>query len=339
MRQSIAFFSDRRGRSIAYSSVGRGRPLICCETGFVTHLEVLWTYPPNRRFLETLAAARRVIRFDAPGSGLSDRSSRVSTPEERVEVLEDLIDTLGLGPVDLFGTSQAGPAMVAYAARHPDRVRRLVLFGTYVHGPTLATAEVMEALRRLCLAEWDLGSRTLAEIWVPDGDENGRRFWARLMRSASDGETAAAMFDEAFKTDVTPLLAQVQAPTLVLHRRRDQVNPFKQGLQLASGIPGARFVPLEGSCHLVYNGDLDAVVGPVLQFLSDEEPVVDGLLTERELEVAQLVAEGMTNAEIAGRLFISPRTAEAHLEHIRVKLGFRSRSQIAAWAATRAASR
>ena len=339
MRQSIAFFSDRRGRSVAYSSIGRGRPLICCETGFISHLEVLWTYPPNRRFLETLAGGRRVIRFDAPGCGLSDRGSPATSPAERVEIIEDLVDALGLATVDLLGTSQAGPAMIAYAANHPDRVRRLVLFGTFAHGPSLATPEVQEALRRLILAEWDLGSRTLAEIWVPDGDDEGRRFWAKLMRSVTNGQTAAPIYSEAFETDVTALLPRVQAPTLVLHRRRDQVNRFEQGLQIASGIPGARFVPLEGSCHLIYNGDVDAVLRPVLQFLSDAEPVVAGLLTERELEVAELVAEGLTNAAIASRLYISPRTAEAHLEHIREKLGFRSRSQIAAWVATRTPSR
>jgi len=339
MRQSISFFKDRRDRSVAYSTLGRGRPLIVCETGFISHLEVLWSYPPNRRFLESLAANRAVIRFDAPGTGLSDRTDPLRTPEDRVHLLEDLVDRLGLGAVDLFGTSQAGPAMVAFAAHHPDRVHRLVLFGTFAHGPSLASPDVIAALKQLCLAEWDLGSRTFAEVWVPEGDDDARRFWSRLMRAATNGETAAAVFGEAFATDVTELLPRVQAPTLVMHRRRDQVNRFGQGLRLASGIPGARFAPLEGSCHLVWAGDVDSVLAPALQFLSDAEPVVDGLLTERELEVAELVAEGLTNAAIAAKLYISPRTAEAHLEHIRDKLGFRSRSQIAAWAATRGASK
>jgi pimeloyl-ACP methyl ester carboxylesterase/DNA-binding CsgD family transcriptional regulator len=331
VRQAVSFLADRKGRSVAYAKVGRGRPLICCETGFVTNLDVLWSNPANRRFIEALAAAHTVIRFDQPGVGLGDHVAATEGFSERVEVLEDVIDRLALEQVDIFATSQAGPAAITYAARHPERVGRLALFGTFAEGPALGNARVQAALIELCLVEWGLASGTLADVWCPD-DLAGRQFWAKLMHSSITAQRAATMFAEAFSTDVSDLLPLVHAPTLVLHRRRDRCVGFEHGLALAAGIAGARFVSLEGGDHLLYAGDVDSIIEPTVEFLSPDEPrSTTDQLTARELEVATLVADGLTNSEIAARLHISRRTTDAHLEHMRDKLGFRSRAQIAAW--------
>lgn len=324
---------------MAVGSVGRGRPLVYCETGFVTHLEVLWSQPTNRRFIETLAADRRVVRFDHRGVGLGDPSGCVSSFEERVEVLEDLIDGIHAEEVDLFGTSQAGPAMVAYAARRPERVGRLVLFGTFADGRNLVSPAVAQAIRQLCEAHWGLAAGTLADVWVPDGNPEGRQFWARLMRKSISADRAAAMFEEAFAINVLDELPRVSVPTLVMHRRQDITIPFERGRELAAGIPGAQFLPLEGGDHLLYFGDADAVIEATVEFLGDAGSALEGrLLTGREQAVVELVEQGLSNAEIADRLFVSRRTIDAHLEHVRRKLGVRSRAQIAAWNAARRAS-
>ncbi len=339
MRQSISFLTDRQGRSVAYSKIGRGRPLIYCETGFVTHLEVLWSNAANRRFIEALAASHTVIRFDQPGVGLGDSAASVESFADRVAVLEDVVDGLGLEQVDIFSTSQAGPAAISYAAHHPTRVGRLALYGTFADGAALAEPRVQAAVIELCKADWGMAAGTLAEMWSPH-DEEGRRFWARLMRSSITAERAAKMFAEAFTVDVRDLLPQVQAPTLVLHRRRDRCIPFEHGVALAGRIPGARFVPLEGGAHLLYVGDVDSVINPSVEFFAPEQAAPGEQLTARELEIAALVAEGFTNSQIAEQLHISRRTTDAHLEHMREKLGFRSRAQIAAWSVTpRAGSR
>jgi pimeloyl-ACP methyl ester carboxylesterase len=336
----VRFLTDRKGRTVAYMTHGRGRPLIFCETGYITHLETLWSHPVNRRFIEKLAASQQVVRFDHPGVGMGDPSRALESFEDRVANLEDVIAGLSLPSVDLFGTSQAGPALIAYAARHPDRVRRMVLFGTFADGTRIAGQATLDALGLLILSNWGLASGTLADVWVPDDrDVEGRRFWARLMRSATSPENALAIFHETLRTDVRDLLPLVKAPTLVLHRRRDGCIRFDLGVEVAAGIPDARMVPLEGSAHLYYLGDADSVMLPALEFLAGDEAMGESGLTSRELEIAELVAEGLTNAEIADRLRISRRTADAHLEHIRVKLGFRSRAQIAAWTRTRATAR
>jgi DNA-binding NarL/FixJ family response regulator len=142
---------------------------------------------------------------------------------------------------------------------------------------------------------------------------------------------------------VDDLLSRVAAPTLVLHRRDDRAIPYRLGRELAAGIPGARLVPLAGRSHFPYAGDAAAVVREILEFLGEpaagSSPERPGTLTARQLQVAALVAEGLTNRQIAQRLGIEERSAEGHLERIRQRLGVTSRAQVAAWWAREAADR
>lgn len=333
MQQSISFLPDRHGKSIAYASLGRGRPLVC-DTGFISHLEAQWDYAPYRRFFEALAQSHRVIRFDLPGIGLGDPSGEVVDFEDDVAVLEDLVDGLRLPEFDLFGASQAAAVMVAYAARHPERVGKLIAFGGYASGARLSPPEMQDALIKLVGAHWGVASKTLADIFLRGGDEAAQAAWAKVTRLALTKEAAARRLAECFRTDVTAEVGRVKAPTLVMHRQGDVNVRFGNGRDLAAGIPGARFVPLEGQSHIWYVGDMESVLAPMLEFLGDKRrpPKPAAELSARERQVAALVAQGLSNGEIASRLQISERTAEAHAEHIRNKLGFRSRSQIAAWA-------
>jgi pimeloyl-ACP methyl ester carboxylesterase len=150
--------AERHGKLIAYESHGTGRPLVC-DTGFVSHLDLQWDYPPYRRFFEALARRHRVIRFDLPGIGLGDPTGNVIELDDDVAVLEDLVDGLGLDSVDLFGASQAAAVMVAYAARHPTRVGKLVLYGGYANGAELSERELQTSLLQLIRAHWGLASR------------------------------------------------------------------------------------------------------------------------------------------------------------------------------------
>ena len=130
-----------------------------------------------------------------------------------------------------------------------------------------------------------------------------------------------------------PALARVTAPTLVLHRRGDRAAPAGQSQALAEAIPGAELVELEGRSHLPAMGDAEAVVEQVRRFLGLPRlrRAVPTNLTPRQTEVAALVADGLTNRQLAERLGITERSAESHVERIRLRLGFRSRSQVAAW--------
>jgi pimeloyl-ACP methyl ester carboxylesterase/DNA-binding CsgD family transcriptional regulator len=324
---------DRNGKGIAYASHGAGRPLVC-DTGFVSHLDIQWEYAPYRRFFEALALGHRVIRFDLPGIGLGDPTGSVLEFEQDVAVLEDVIDALALQSVDLFGASQAASVMIAYAARHPERVGKLILYGGYACGAELSAPDLQDSLVQLVGAHWGLASSTLADVFIAGGDDEARRLFASTTRAAATPEAAMRRMRECFRTDVRGELGAVRAPTLVLHRRDDRNVRLELGRALADGIAGAKFVELEGRSHVWYVGDMESVLNPILAFLGDRHRVKSprNQLTRREHEVASLVAKGSSNAQIASRLKISERTAESHVEHIRNKLGFSSRSQIAAWA-------
>jgi len=141
---------------------------------------------------------------------------------------------------------------------------------------------------------------------------------------------AARLLEVYYDTDIRALLPAIRARTAVLHREADKGTRFELGREVAALIPGATLIPMPGSSHLFYHGDWSAVLDAMLDFLS-EPATPEPRLTRRELEVAELVAEGLTNQAIARRLSVAPRTAEAHVENIRRKLEVRSRAQIAAW--------
>ena len=335
MEQQIGYLHDRRGRRVAYATLGRGKPLLVCETGFVSHLEVLWSHPTLRRCLETLAQHRRVIRVDLPGTGLSAGEAPVEGFEERVDVYEDVLDRLGLDTIDAIATCQAGPALIACSARRPGRVRRLLLWASFANGRAIADPALADTIPELIRVSWGFAAGALADVYLPHATGGERRFWARLMSSAASSEEGARLLSESLETDVRGLLGKVDAETLVIHPRRDRVIRLPLGEELAAGIPKARLVVMEGSNHLLFAADVDPFLRVALDFLDGRKPARrrSRLLSDREKEVAGLVRDGLTNGEIAARLGITLRTAESHVEHIRDKLGFRSRSQVAVWAA------
>ena len=328
MRPRIRYCATPAGR-VAYSTTGAG-PARLLDSGWVTHLRgqlELWSFGS---FVEGLAERFTVIRYDKPGCGLSDRDGVDLSFDGQVTAALAVADVVGAGRLRLFGASQGGQLAAALAARYPDRVEALVLYGTCASGRDLAPAEVRESLVALVRAHWGLGLKALTGAFVTDPTAEEVAAFTRLQRASASAAVAARLLKEYYDTDVRALLPAIRARTAVLHREADKGTRFELGREVAALIPGATLIPLPGSSHLFYHGDWVAVLEAALGFLS--EPVSPGPpLTGRELEVAGLVAEGLTNYAIARRLSVAPRTAEAHVENIRRKLQVRSRAQIAAW--------
>jgi pimeloyl-ACP methyl ester carboxylesterase/DNA-binding CsgD family transcriptional regulator len=337
MEQRIRFAPTPQGR-VAYSILGRGRPLIV-DVGWLFGMEVSWQDPAYRRFFTDLAGDRMVIRYDKIGTGNSDRDRGSLPLDLQVETVRLLAQHLELESFDLLGMCQGGTLMAGLAALHSNQVRRLVIYGSCARGADVAAPEIRESVVSLVRAHWGLGSRTLADIFIPHGTGVELQRFREQQRGSATPAVAAELLEDLHSTDVTKLLPRIESPTRVIHRRKDRVMVHELGRSLASAIPGAELVTLEGNTHLAWLGDSETVIAAIREFLAEEASPMDNLLTERELELAALVAEGLTNAEIAARLVISPRTADAHLEHIREKLGVRSRAQIAAWAVSRRPTR
>lgn len=263
------------GRSIAWSAVGSGPPLIFASWSF-SQLEPDWHNPAFQRFVRRLAEHRTVIRYDRLGSGLSDAGPMSGSLAEEVEVLAAVVDaaTGVLGdpeaPVGLFGCSGGGCIASSYAATRPERVDRLVLFGAYASGDRIASPRTQEALLTVVGSHRDLSSHILASLLLPGQTVAERDDFARFLRSSTSPERAAQSLEAAFGFDGRARLGQIDAATLVLHRRADRAVPVGLGQDLASRIPGAAFVPLDGVDHLPWCGDLETPARLVIDFLDDE---------------------------------------------------------------------
>jgi len=332
VEQRIASARLGDGTEIAYASVGTG-PFLVYAPGWLTHLERSWAMPTERGLYESLARGRTLVRYDKAGCGLSGHTDRPPSMDLELETLDAVIAAVGAERFDLLGTSFGAAVAASWAAAHPDRVTHLVLYGGWVRGSAIADGAVQQHVLGLVAQHWGLGSDVLADIFAPDADAATRTAFVAYQREAAAAETARAMLALSYQVDIAGLLGHIDAPTLVVHRERDRAAPLEQGRALADGIPGARFEVLPGRDHLPYVGDVDALAKSIRGFLglpTLRRSVVPSL-TARQREVAALVTEGLTNREIAERLYITERSAESHVERIRDRLGFRSRSQIAAW--------
>jgi len=345
LEQRIGFCTAPDGVRLAYAVHGSGPPLVRPST-WLTHLEYDWRSPVWRHWLEELGRANTLIRYDERGCGLSDRDPEDLSPEASLADLETVVDAVGLETFDLLGISQSGTTAIEYAVRHPERVHRLVLYGTYLRGRLRrsdAERREGEMLISLARAGWGLPSspafrRAFAQLFVPDGTAEQWDWLVELQRASSSAEMAARIRQAHGASDVSDIAGRVTAPTLVLHVRDDAVAPFAEGRLVAATIPGARFVPIDGRNHILLADEPGwaRFVAEFRSFIGGAGPVADEAadqVTDRELEVLRLVTEGMDNETIAARLYLSVRTVERHLSNLYRKLGVSGRSARAAAAA------
>jgi pimeloyl-ACP methyl ester carboxylesterase/DNA-binding CsgD family transcriptional regulator len=333
------------GHRVAYATVGDG-PLLVLPAWWVSHVTEDWQGEAHgeafRHLVQPLAARYRVVRYDRLGTGLSDRErpEATLTLEYEVALLEALLGEVADGPLTLFGVSYGACVSAAYAARNPARVDRLVLYGGYASGEELAPPAARDALVGLVRSPSGLGSRALSDIFAPNIGPAERDAFGAYQRLASSSGTAADLLQLAYRCDVRDLLPQIGAPTIVVHRADDRAVPLASSRVVAALVPGAELVTLDGDAHLPWHGDGDQVLAAVAEFLGlrappRRTPVAGGIeeLTGREREVLRLVAQGLSDAEIAETLVLSPHTVHRHVANIRRKLGLRSRSAAAAAAA------
>jgi class 3 adenylate cyclase/pimeloyl-ACP methyl ester carboxylesterase len=257
--QKIRFCRSSDGVQLAYSRIGQGLPLV--KTGnWMTHLEKDLESPIWRHLWRNLAREHELIRYDARGNGLSDWEVDEISFGAFVRDLEAVVDAAKVEQFDLLGISQGCAVAVAYAVRHPERVRRLVLYGGFAVGAAKrdrSTAErkqsaAMLTLMRLGWGQENAAFRQMFTSQFAPGATKEQADWFNDMQQVSCSPKNAVRNMEAIaQVDVTDQLGKVTMPTLVMHARGDARVPHDAGRRLAAGIPGARFISLNGNNHLI----------------------------------------------------------------------------------------
>jgi class 3 adenylate cyclase/pimeloyl-ACP methyl ester carboxylesterase len=324
MQPPIHFARTPDGVTIAYATSGSGPPLLLVP-GWISHLELDLENPEYSSFVQALShgGRRRLIRLDFRGTGLSDREVSDTSVQARARdidvVVESLSDLFGPEGVAIFAWSMGGPAAIAYAAAHPERVSHLILHGTLAHSDEHGREALGKALVDLIRADWRIGSRAIVEFVNPNSDKEVADSFTYYARNSASGDIAAALLEEAlFHVDVRDELKKLTMPTLVLHRRDDQAFPLHCGRDLASLLPHAHFMPLPGNAHAPFYGDFRPIVDAIDDFLSTSDGHTHGEPAAQE-EHAAVPAAGLQTllfTDMESSTSLTQQLGDAHAQQM-----------------------
>jgi pimeloyl-ACP methyl ester carboxylesterase/DNA-binding CsgD family transcriptional regulator len=348
--QRIRYLRTSDGVQLAWAEAGSG-PWLVKASNWLSHLEYEWESPVWRHWIRFFADHFRYVRWDERGCGMSDWNAGEISQERWLADLEAVIAAAGIDePVALLGISSGAAICVAYAARHPERVSRLILYGGYARGWANRGRPEAErefnAIMDLARVGWGRENpafrRVFTSRFIPGGTEEQLSWYDELCRRTTSPEIAAQLLEGRSHIEVSDQLARVRAPTLVIHARDDAVTPIEEGRILASRIPDAQFVELDSPNHVLLDGEpaWERFKGAVLEFVGLEAPQAGedpafGALSPREREILTLITEGLSNAEIAERLSLSEKTVRNHLSSVFDKLGVWTRAQAMVFARDR----
>jgi pimeloyl-ACP methyl ester carboxylesterase len=250
MSGSVRFATSVDGARVAYTTRGEGPPLVKAAT-WLSRLDTDPASPVWRHWLRDLSQERTLVLYDQRGNGLSDRDVPVSF-EAFVADLETIVDELRLDRFDLLGMSQGAAASIAFAAQHPERVRRLVLIGAYIEPVSEDDARLMVELIRTGWGRDNPAFRQLfTSLFMPEASAEQMAWFNELQRVSATAEQAAALATAIFRIDARPYLRRVRVPTLVFHAPDDAVVPFEAAQRLADAVVGARMIALDSKNHVL----------------------------------------------------------------------------------------
>ena len=260
-RQEIRYCRAPDGVRLAYAISGNGPPLVK-TANWLNHIEYDWQSPVWGHVLHGLSREHTLVRYDARGNGLSDWDVDELSLEAWVTDLDAVIIAAGVKRFPLLGISQGCAISIAYAARFPERVSHLILYGGFAlgaHKRSPHEAEKRKALTTLMRLEWGSDSPAFRQMFsvqfMPEGSKDQINSFNELQHRSTSPECAARYFEAVGDFDVTDIAARVTVPTLVMHARGDLRVPFEWGQQMAAGIPGAKFVALQSKNHLLLENE------------------------------------------------------------------------------------
>src|SRR5665213_997875 len=339
----IRFCKSFDGVRIAYASAGHGTAMVEVAT-WLNHLEHDWKSPVWGPRLTELSGHFALTRYDGRGCGLSDRAVEDLSFEANLRDLEAVADAAGFKRFILLGCCQGSGLAIAYAARHPERVSHLILYGAFARGrlkrnPSPQDIDETNTMLKLVELGWGRDNPAFRQVYttifIPDSRPEQFRWFTELQRMSTSPENAVGLIRGFDAMDVSDLLADIRSPTLVMHAHGDGRVPFAEGHLVASGIAGAEFVPLESRNHILleHQPAWRRFFTEIARFVRAHGAQGDRAdtefleLTGREREVLDLIARGLGNEQIATDLAVTHKTVRNHINSIFAKLGTPNRAQ------------
>jgi len=339
VHQRIQFARSHDDIRLAWAQCGRG-PVLVKASNWLTHLQYDWSSPVWQHWMKFFSDNFRFIRFDERGCGMSDWEVNEFSADNWLPDLECVVEAADIDtPFILLGISQGAVAAVQYAAKHPERVSHLILYGGYAKGwgkRNERELEHVQAILQMMRLGWGRDNPAFRQAFtsrfIPHGTHEQMDWFNDLCRKTTSSENAVRLLESRVHVDVTGLLSRITVPTLVMHARNDEVCSYAEGVRMAAEIPGASFVELDSSNHVLLPGEpaWDAFRRALLEFTGqpvDDQQAASLQLTRREQQILTLLREGLSNSGIAGQLDISEKTVRNHLTRLYRKLGVRSRTE------------
>ncbi len=292
------------GVNIAYQVVGDGSIDLVVVPGWLSNIEVFWEEPRVERFLRGLASFSRLILFDKRGTGLSDRVTDSATLEERMDDVRAVMDAVGSQRAALFGYSEGGAMCALFAATYPERVRALIMAGSFARRTRAADYPWAPEERDLIAAidtfaaQW--GGPVGMESRMPSvsTDVAARQWWSKYLRLSASPSAAVALSMANLEVDIRHLLPSIRVPTLILHAKDDLTIPINAGRYLAANIQGAQFVTIDTIDHVPFFEAAPQIARNIEIFVTGHSSSVSGEGSVQTICFADIVG----STEMAARI-------------------------------------
>jgi class 3 adenylate cyclase/DNA-binding CsgD family transcriptional regulator/pimeloyl-ACP methyl ester carboxylesterase len=275
MEPRIQYTQTTDGVSIAFSTLGKGMPLVQTPVAVCGVLQVEWQIPPIRAWDERVAQKRMLVKYDSRGTGLSTRKASDWSLDALVRDLKAVVDFLELPKFALMGTVNYGPVAIAFAGRYPERVSHLILWATYAQPSDFWVPQV-QSINQLAESDWVAFTEQVCHYFAGWATDQTTRQLAEMMRKSVAPQEYLALYSTLGQADVAALLPEVTARTLVLHRRQIPWLSMEAASYMASHIPGAELVVLEGASGGYALEDAEPVFKAIDEFLGESERVTRG---------------------------------------------------------------
>ncbi len=344
MKPELAQTMTADGVAIAYAVTGSGPTLIRLPWVPFSNVVAEWRIPSLHRAYFALSDHLRLVQYDGRGTGHSQRDVDEVTLETMLRDLEAVVEATGSQRFALLGLFVSCSAAIAYAARHPERMTGLVLFGGALRFWDLLGVSSTQALMSLIERDWDTFVEAATHAWYGWPDPVTGTRGAAAFRDATTPEIARKTLREASRTDVSADATTIRCPALVLHRSGASTIPLSASEALVAALPASRLELIDGSSANLFAEYPEEVARRIVGFVEDPAapptvpprrpagPHTVGGLSPREMDVLRRIAAGESNGEIARHLHLSINTVERHVTNLYRKIDVRSRAEATAFA-------